>query len=149
MVADGLHLHIALRTSFLSRFHFQLNASPKQCSLEFSKVCVHIEFLLCNIYQDLSVFGTTCTKLCAKAFFEGTFLCAPRFLVCARHAVCVHAHAHSLEGTLVPSLNKTSLIKAWGWGYGAMTCSSLKTVDLSTSFPRTKTTLYFQGLWLV
>jgi len=34
-----------------------------------------------------------------KTFLEGTFICTPSFLVCARLTTCVHAH--SLEGTLV------------------------------------------------
>ena len=32
-------------------------------------------------------------------FLEGTFTCAPSFLVCARLTACVSAHAHSLERT--------------------------------------------------
>jgi len=37
-------------------------------------------------------------EICAKTFWEGTFLCAPSFLVCARLTTCVRAH--SLEVTL-------------------------------------------------
>ena len=46
-------------------------------------------------------------KICAETFLEETFMCAPSFLVCVRLTACVctvHAHTHSLEGTLVPSI---------------------------------------------
>ena len=33
-------------------------------------------------------------------------MCAPSFLVCARFMACVHAHVHSLEGTLVVASRK-------------------------------------------
>jgi len=42
-------------------------------------------------------------KYVQNTFLEGTFMCAPSFLACARCARltnCVLAHAHSLEGTL-------------------------------------------------
>jgi len=32
---------------------------------------------------------------------EETFMCGPSFLECARLMICVRAHAHSLEGTLL------------------------------------------------
>jgi len=31
-------------------------------------------------------------KYVQKAFFEGAFMCAPTFLVCARPTTSVHAH---------------------------------------------------------
>src|SRR6218665_146257 len=40
-------------------------------------------------------------ETCAKTFFEGTFRCAPGFLVCARLTACVRTHMHSLKGTLL------------------------------------------------
>src|SRR6218665_1495313 len=55
-----------------------------QCSLQFFKVCVRIKFLLCNILSRLICIWSDVYEICAKAFLEGTFICNPRFLVCAR-----------------------------------------------------------------
>ena len=41
-------------------------------------------------------------EICAKSFWEGTFICAPSFLLCV---VSRLVRAHSLEGTLVPIMN--------------------------------------------
>jgi len=47
-----------------------------------------------------SEFGMMCMKYVQNTFLEGTFVCAPSFLVCARLTTCVRAHTHILEGTL-------------------------------------------------
>src|SRR6218665_3310635 len=54
----------------------------------FFKVCVCIKCLLCNILPE---FGMTCMKYVQNTVWEGTFICAPSFLVCARLTTCVRA----------------------------------------------------------
>src|SRR6218665_3803397 len=79
-----------------------LFSSCEQCSLYFSKVCVCIKFLLCNIYQDSSVYGMMCIKYVLKTFLKGNFVVRSEFsCVRSSHDLCACAHAHSLQGTLV------------------------------------------------
>ena len=47
-------------------------------------------------------------KYVRKTFLQGTFMCAPRFLVCARLMTCVYAH--SLEGTLMLNFSEFKTI---------------------------------------
>src|SRR6218665_1323365 len=61
-------------------------------------VCTQ-NFLCATFYLNSSEFGMSCKKYVQKAFLEGTFMCTPSFLVCARLTTCVHTH--SLEGKLV------------------------------------------------
>jgi len=48
--------------------------------------------------------------VCAKKIVEGTFMCAPSFLVCTRLTTCVCARtrtAYCLDGTLFSSVTET------------------------------------------
>jgi len=40
-------------------------------------------------------FEMTRMKYVQKPFLEGTFVCAPSFLVCARLTICVRMHMHT------------------------------------------------------
>src|SRR6218665_453952 len=52
--------------------------------------------LICKVCKRNCIWNDV-YEICAKTFLEGTFMCAPSFLVCARLKACVHTH--SLEGT--------------------------------------------------
>ena len=58
----------------------------------FFKVCVRIKFPLCNILPGLSCIWIDIYEICAETFLEGTFMCAPSFLVCAHLTACVRTH---------------------------------------------------------
>jgi len=49
------------------------------------KVCVRITFPLCNILPGLICIWNDMYEVCAKTFFEGTFMCAQSFRVCTVH----------------------------------------------------------------
>src|SRR6218665_2485020 len=54
----------------------------------FSK-CVCKQFLLCNILPGLICICNDMYEICAKTFLEGTFMCAPSFLLCAGLMACL------------------------------------------------------------
>src|SRR6218665_2731320 len=67
------------------------------------KVCVcdraYKISVLCNILPGLiCIWNDVYEIIICKTFLEGTFMCAPSFLVCARLTACVHVH--SSKGTL-------------------------------------------------
>jgi len=86
----------------LTTLHY-IARGHRQCSIKFFKVCVRIQFLLCNILPELIwIWNDVCDTLCAKHIFGGNIYVRSMFS-CMRssHGLCARAHAHSLEGTLV------------------------------------------------
>src|SRR6218665_3536026 len=80
-------------------------------------------FCCATFYQDSSVFGTACMKYVQKHFLE-EHLCALQVSLCAlvSRLVCVRAHAHSLEGTLLYTEHKspTDVRLAFEWRFRSL-----------------------------
>src|SRR6218665_3152119 len=75
-----------------------LMVSPRPIfPLIFQSLCAHkISFV--QYFTRLICIWNDMTEICAKLSLEGTFMCAPSFLVCAH--LTARVRAHSLEGTL-------------------------------------------------
>ena len=64
-------------------------------SLIFQSLCAHKISFVQHFIRLVCVFNDV-YEICAKTFLEGTFMCAPSFLVradCALLMACVHTHA--------------------------------------------------------
>src|SRR6218665_3814601 len=66
--------------------------------LIFSSLCAQVIFA--TFHPDSSVFGVVCMKYVQKHFRRNIFCAILDLCVCSSYDPCVHAHVHSLEGTL-------------------------------------------------